>query len=111
MKIVRLKSCAARENRNHPENGKKLMAELGLDSSAIEETSSQIGKNLGKEWASVIFETDTGDLLHLDITYREKGKNLGIAFVLAPHSGEITHHYSKYLELDCETGSVVKDSL
>lgn len=104
MKIVRLKSCAARENPNHHENRKKLMVELGLNDIGIEANSSKIGK----DWASVIFETDTGDVLHVDLTYGENG-NLGISVILASHSDQSTH-YSKYLEMDCSTGSVVNES-
>jgi len=100
MKIIKIETCELRENPNHPANMGKLLKELNEKTGQLKEIDE------GKDFVSVVFETDEGNRLYVDLTYRKNG-NLGMDIVLTPQPTGKT--YAKYIEIGVENGRIIKD--
>jgi len=82
MKILEIESCEIRQNPNH-----LLMGE-------------------GKDFASIVFKTDEGNSLYIDLVNRNNG-NLRIDIILSPQPTGKT--YTKYIEINTENGTIIKN--
>lgn len=96
MKITKIESCQIMENKNHP----SFYKSRGISPPEIKIDTG------GKDFVNIVFETDEGNRVYVDLTYRKNG-NLGIDIVLTPQPTGKT--YSKYIEIETESGKTIVD--